>query len=132
MELDDYIEYAKKIIVNDKSEVAIRTSISRAYYSSYYYANELISNEFKGSEQWNSMPFGEHKKLVKSLIDYQGCNENVPRKLAASVGNKLNILKSKRHDSDYNLEMKHPELKASQVIDESTRLINLVKSLDDE
>lgn len=128
----DYLEYAKKIIAEDKSEVAIRTAISRAYYSSFYYASSLVSSEFRCSNEWKSMPFGEHKKLIESLLKHQGCNDNVPKKLAANIGYKLNILKSKRHDSDYSLAMNHTELKASQVIDESTRLINLVKSLDDE
>ncbi len=132
MELGDYLEYAKKIIADDKSDVAIRTAISRAYYSSFYYSNSLITSNFRDSSEWRSMPFGEHKKLIESLIRHQGCYDYVPKKLAANIGNRLNILKSKRHDSDYNLAMKHTEMKASQVITESTKLIELISLLQHE
>ncbi|MEQ5206595.1 hypothetical protein [Proteus sp. fly-1067] len=128
MEKCDYFNYAKNIIENNNSEVAIRTSISRSYYSCYYHAGELLKIGYKQSQEWSLMPFGEHKKLIDSLIKFNGCKESYPKKLVAKIGNNLNILKIKRHDADYNLGLTYTKQKALQVINDSERLINLVNT----
>ncbi|MEY1087326.1 hypothetical protein ACSBQN_08450 [Morganella sp. B601] len=130
MEKYDFLGYAKNLIKNDTSEVAIRVAISRSYYSCFYHSIDLIKPDYISSDEWKSLKFGDHKKLIHSLHHYSGCHGYVPKKLAAKVANKLNYLKTMRQDADYDLKSPQTVLQANQVINESDKLIELINSLE--
>ncbi|SSN07952.1 Uncharacterised protein [Klebsiella pneumoniae] len=130
MEKYDFLGYAKNLIKNDTSEVAIRVAISRSYYSCFYHAIDLIKSGYTNSDEWKALRFGEHKKLIYSLHHYRGCCERVPKKLAAKVADRLKYLKTMRQNADYDLKSPQSVLQANQVINESDRLVELINSLD--
>ena len=90
----NYLKLAEYLYLNIDSEAACRTGISRAYYSvlcaaKVFCLNEKILSlhETRGSQV--------HRNVINSLIDHQ-------ERDFVKIGKKLETLREKRNDADYD------------------------------
>lgn len=128
---DEYLTLALNILENNNlgvsEETRARIAISRSYYAVFHNARLLCENrkEFKDSYDQGG---GEHDKIYNKLrLVSKGSSEF--KSQCHSVANTFNLLKSKRHEADYEsnicLNLRIAELnckKAQRLIEQINRI----------
>lgn len=120
-EWKNYLKVAEDLIENSDSEESCRASISRAYYSAFNLCKEkylVLSGEVAIPKE------DSHKFVIDQYLN--------SKKVAKSIGNKLNTLKIKRVVSDYNAKDKVDILKAKDQIKLAKKIIEEDLHLVDE
>lgn len=90
----EYLVIAEYLHANVRSEASIRTAISRAYYSVFSAAKSFCLNE-KIINTFESKGPNCHAKVIDGLVAHDD------RSIKA-VGKKLESLREKRNDADYD------------------------------
>jgi len=114
-----YLKLAEDLIEENSSQEACRTSISRAYYSVY----NLCKDKYLDLSDAQMVKKDSHKFIIDKYLE--------EKKVAKSIGHKLNTLKAKRVKSDYysseKIDIKIAKetlLLARKILDEDLILID--------
>ncbi|WP_017662604.1 HEPN domain-containing protein [Baaleninema simplex] len=121
----NFLVLAEKILKNSQfpSEASYRTSISRAYYAVFLTAREYI--KVKNPTNWQNIITrggNVHKKVKNYYASRFGNN-------GKRITNKLNSLRKKRNNADYEISTVITKSQAEQACLDAKTAINLIGQL---
>jgi uncharacterized protein (UPF0332 family) len=114
----DYLVLSEKLNTDNANQAEMRTSISRAYYCAYHKARVLCVNKL-GVNSQDFKGASSHKVVIEKLKF-----SSDPELL--DIGVRLNALKLRREDADYELSVTFKTLTVNDAISKAKAIIELI------
>lgn len=124
---EEFLQQAEVLIQEPStSEVNIRSSISRAYYSAYHSAHEF-HNELSSPGETPPKNYSIHQELIYRLTTPTIKSDTTQYKNSKKIGYMLKTLKDRRVQADYHLQLGITCDIAQLQLIESQKLIQLTQ-----
>lgn len=117
--VNDLLLHAEELLAEDR-EVYFRDSIKNAYYAVYHSTIQLLNKHNIDILRQNT---GEHRYLIERI-------KSVEHRLAKSIARDLTILRDRRIESCYRINMTINRLKAAEHIRYCQQVIKKIVELD--
>jgi hypothetical protein len=141
---DKFLHYANRIVANPSApEEEARSAVSRAYYSLYHEALEVLVNKYsfdliKEIERWHGKPLSPNEKAQLNSLDPNflknvNFHKLIPFVLRSQkkplIATKFINFRDKRNQADYDLKRNISCSDASIVVLSISGFVTVVKTL---
>ncbi|MEI2556499.1 hypothetical protein [Acinetobacter pittii] len=132
MQSTDILQLSKHLYqaVEPDNRPLVNNIIGRAYYSCFHKLQEVIEDKLQWNES-NNIKGGVHEKMISRLDNYEQLSPN-KAKLVTQIKKDVILLKKKRVNADYYLNVISTKLDANYCIATADKVFERLDSLTSE